>query len=302
MKRIIYVCLMILISITFVALVACHPEKQKGEYIIDAKAVSGLLAQENTVLVDTQKSTEYKEKHIDGAVNISRSHIVVNKPYPNMLAPADQVAEILGLRGIGNDTRVVIYDNNNNMDAARLWWTLLVYGHTNAKVVSGGLAALEAAGFEVNANRVATTPVTFTISVKNKEYIASTGEVKNQVDNPDPNVCIIDTRSQEEYNDGTIPGSLHINYTSNNFKDGTYRPVRQIKILYREAGIKPDETSIMYCKSSIRATQTFLAMYNAGYRNLKVYDAAWLGWSDDSSLPVYRPSGEKVQATVQDGS
>ena len=302
MKRIANISLLLLISISFFALLACHPEKQKGEYIIEADEVSSLLAQENAVLVDTQKSTEYKEKHIDGAVNISRSHIVVNKPYPNMLAQADQIAEILGLRGIGNDTLVVIYDNKNNMDAARLWWTLLVYGHTNAKVVSGGLKAMEAAGFEANGARVATTPVTFTISTKNKEYIASTGEVKQEVDNPDPDVCIIDTRTLEEYTDGTIPGSIHINYTSNNFKDGTYRPVRQIRILYREAGIKPDETAIMYCKSSIRAAQTFLAMYNAGYENLKIYDAAWLGWSDDSSLPVYRASGEKVQATVQDGS
>ncbi len=302
MKRIARACLLILISISFAALIGCHPEKQKGEYIVDAEDVSTLLSQANTVLVDTQQSTDYKEKHIDGAVNISRSHIVVNTPYPNMLASSQQIAEILGLRGISNETLVIIYDNNNNMDAARLWWTLLVYGHTKAKVVSGGLEALEAAGFSANADRVATTPATFTISVKNKEYIASTGDVKNQVDDPDPDVCIIDTRTLEEYTDGTIPGSIHINYTSNNFKDGTYRPVRQIRILYREAGIKPEDTAIMYCKSSIRAAQTFLAMYNAGYPNLKIYDAAWLGWSDDSSLPVYRASGEEVQATVQDGS
>lgn len=302
MKRIARICSILFLITTISILIACHPEQQNGEYIIDAEDVSMLLEQNDTVLVDAQNSTEYKNKHVDGAVNISRSHIVVNTPYPNMLAPKEQIAEILGLRGISNDTMIIIYDNNNNMDSARFWWTLLVYGHTKAKVVSGGLSAMERAGFAVNNSRVATTPVTYTINTKNKEYIASTGEVKGQVDNPDPNVCIIDTRTLEEYNEGTIPGSLHINYTNNNFNDGTYKPVRQVRILYREAGIKPSETSIMFCKTSVRAAQTFLAMFNAGYKNVKIYDAAWIGWSDDSSLPVYTPSGKKIEATVQDGS
>lgn len=42
-------------------------------------------------------------------------------------------------KGISNDSTVVIYDINNNMDSARLWWTLKVYGHENVKVVSGGI-------------------------------------------------------------------------------------------------------------------------------------------------------------------
>ncbi|MFW5769296.1 MAG: rhodanese-like domain-containing protein, partial [Spirochaetota bacterium] len=106
----------------------------------------------------------------------------------------------------------------------------------------------------------------------------------------------------EEFNDGTIPTSVHIDFARNNFKDGTYKPVRQILILYDDFNIAPDDTVIVFCKTSVRAAQTFLALYNAGYRDVKVYDAAWLGWSADSSLPVQRPNGDRVAPTVQDGS
>ena len=54
-----------------------------------------------------------------------------------MLAPAAQIEKVFSSRGIGNDTAVVIYDNNKNMDSARLWWTFKYYGHDAVKVVSG---------------------------------------------------------------------------------------------------------------------------------------------------------------------
>ena len=69
-----------------------------------------------------------------------------------------------------------------------------------------------------------------------------------------------------------------------------------------DKGIKPDKTIIMFCKTSIRAAQTYVALYNAGYRDLKIYDGAWVEWSADSSLPVETPSGKEAESNFQDGS
>jgi thiosulfate/3-mercaptopyruvate sulfurtransferase len=51
----------------------------------------------------------------------------------------------------------------------------------------------------------------------------------------------------------------------------------------------------MYCKTSIRGAATYLALYNAGYRNLRLYDGAWLEWTDNPMNPVYVPEGIDVQ-------
>ncbi|MPN60767.1 hypothetical protein SDC9_208499 [bioreactor metagenome] len=56
----------------------------------------------------------------------------------------------------------------------------------------------------------------------------------------------------------------------------------------------------MYCKTSIRAAQTYLALYNAGYRNLKLYDGAWLEWSANPNNPIQMPEGSKVEASQKD--
>ena len=93
--------------------------------------------------------------------------------------------------------------------------------------------------------------------------------------------------TDEEYNAGTIPGSIHIEYLKNNFSDITFRPVQQIRILYKDAGIMPEDTIVMYCKTSIRAAETWAALYNAGYRNLKIYDGAWIEWSVITSYSIH---------------
>ena len=65
--------------------------------------------------------------------------------------------------------------------------------------------------------------------------------------------------------------------------------LRVIKIQYIENNIKSKNNIIMYCKTSIRGAQTYLALYNAGYRNLKLYDGAWVEWSSMGSLPIQKP-------------
>lgn len=275
---------------------------EQGKDIISAEEAVQLLGQEGVVLVDAQKSSVYKKGHLVGAVNISRGDIVVLGPFPNMLAPQEKIEQVLGDRGITNDTMVVIYDDNSNMDSARLWWTLKVYGHEKMKVVSGGLQALLKAGVQEETELPSITPVIYTAQSKNLDYIASVQDVKAQVDHPDENVVLLDTRSQAEYDSGTIPGSILVDFNRNNYQDGTYRSVQNIKIIYKEAGIKPDQTIIMYCKTSIRAAQTFLALHNAGYRNLKIYDGAWVEWSSDTSLPVELPSKNQVEFNFQDAS
>jgi thiosulfate/3-mercaptopyruvate sulfurtransferase len=251
----------------------------EGHYIIEAKDLKDYMNKQGVVIVDMQKPEDYAKGHLAGAVNIPMANIVISVPVPNMLAPKEQIEAVLGAKGIGNDTTILIYDNNNNMEAARLWWTLQVYGHENAKVISGGIKAINAAKLQTNTETPSVASVKYTAKDKNTDIIATIDEVKAQVNQPQKNVVILDTRSAEENAEGTIPGSTLINYMENNYNDGTYKSVQDIKILYLENGIKPEKQVIMYCKTSVRAAQTYLAMYNAGYRNLKVYDGAWLEWS-----------------------
>lgn len=273
-----------------------------GRYIIDAKTAAGLMGKDGVAFIDMQNAEEYQKGHVKGAVSIERKDIVINIPVDNMLAPKGKIEDVMGRNGISNSTEVIVYDNMDNMDAARLWWTLMVYGHENVKVVSGGLKALQKEGIEITEEVPQVSEVKYTAKDKNTNMVATIKDVKDQVNEPQKNVVLLDTRTQEEYDQGTIPGSILMDYSNNNYKDGTYKSVQNIKIQYIENKITPDKTVIMYCKTSIRAAQTYLALYNAGYTNLKIYDGAWLEWSANKTLPVQTPTGNKVESNNKDNS
>lgn len=302
-KRIGLLLFVMIITITF-SITGCGNSGggTEGQEIIEAKDAAKLLGQEKVIFVDMQAQEDYADKHVKGAVSITRPEIVINQPVDNMLAPEEQIEALLSKKGISNESTLIIYDNNNNMDAARLWWTLKVYGHEKAKVVGGGWTALKDTGIGISEEETKLSAATYSISAKNSEMIATIDEVKAQVDNPAKNVVILDTRTPEEYEAGRIPGAILVNYQDNNFTDGTYKPVQHIKIQYLEAGITTDKNVIMYCKTSVRAAQTYLALYNAGYRNIKVYDGAWLEWTSYPNLPVQMPAEKGVEPSPKDMS
>ena len=291
----------IILSSLAILAVGCGTNNSSQE-IIGAKQALELLKKDNVVMIAAQEpeTAVYTEEHVKGAVKIDLSDVVINEPVVNMLAPKEQIEQVMSERGISDSTTVILYDTNNNMDAARVWWTLKVYGHENVKVVSGGLVALKKAGAEITSEVPAFKAAKYVAKDKNNDMIAETSEVKAQVTSPDKNTIVLDTRSQKEYEAGTIPGSVLLEYINNDYNDGTYKSVQNIKIQYIENNIKPKNNVIMFCKTSIRGAQTYLALYNAGYRNLKLYDGAWVEWSSQGSLPVQKvDTNENAPASTE---
>ena len=286
-----------------VLLTGCGPRApgERDTEIVDAGEALRLV-REGAVLVDAQDFLRYNRAHVEGAVNIARSDIVVNTPFPGLVAPPEQIEAVLSAVGIGNDTLVVAYDANANMDAARLWWTLKYYGHDEVKVTSGGLDALEAAGAVITAEPPAPVPAVFRASAPRSEMIADTAAVRALVDGPDPHTVLVDTRSAEEYAGGTIPGALSMDYALNNYPDGTFRPVQHIRIRHLEQGIDYDDRVVLFCATSVRAAQSYLALYNAGFRDLRLYDGAWVEWSADPANPVQVPEAAVTRVNAADKS
>ncbi len=295
---------LVLFAAGITLLAGCGPQApgEAGTEIVSAGDAIELMDAANVVLVDARPAIDYRNGTLAGSVSISRADIVVNSPFTNMLAPPQQIETVMGSRGIGNDSLVLIYDDNQNMDAARLWWTLKVYGHGDVKVVSGGLTALQREGLEFVTTQPGVQPATFTAAPLDETMIATQKDVRDQVNDPDPATVIVDTRSQEEFDEGTIPGAVCLNFVDNNFSDGTYKPVQHIRIRYIEAGINYDNSAILFCKTSIRGAQSYLALYNAGYRDLKLYDAAWVEWSTNPMNPVYVPDPEVLLLEASDNS
>ena len=269
---------------------ATYDFEEEGTVIITPSEALELAENDNVVLVDARTEVEYESYHVKGAVCIPRNAIVTDRPYPNMLAPKVRIENVMSGRGISNDTLVLVYDNNNNMDASRLWWTLLVYGHENVKIINGGVNAIAKEGTEFVQEVPEIKKAEFKAEELKTEYIATKEEIEGYLNEPQEDIVILDTRTQEEFNAGTIPGSVLYNYENNNYSTGAFKSPKDIQNDYTDIGITPDKTIVMFCKTSIRGAQSFAALWNAGYRNLKLYDGAWVEWSGSDEVPEEEPA------------
>jgi thiosulfate/3-mercaptopyruvate sulfurtransferase len=280
----------------------CSSFEESGNEIVDAKEALELIKQDNVILIDANTSEGYLSKHVSGAINMARSELMISEPVPNTVADKATVEKVLSEKGISNDSTVIIYDSNNNMDAARIWWTLKLYGHENVKVISGGKTALVEAGAETDSDKVTLAATTYVANEMDITMIATLEEVENQVNDPDMNTTLIDTRSEEEFNAGTIPGSIWYEYLNNNNEDGTFKSITETQTSYLDLGLIPENPVILYCKSSVRGAETFVALVDAGFKNVKLYDGAILEWTLDESRPLQISEDVEVEVTQQDAS
>jgi thiosulfate/3-mercaptopyruvate sulfurtransferase len=292
--------LLILTALIMVSFAACanFDFSETGEYIVTPKDAQKLI-EEGVTVVDVRSAEDYGLSHVKGAVNVPMSALTVAEPYANMLPEASKVEEVMGAVGITESDEILVYDAANNMQAARVQWTLNMYSNFNVRVISGGVEALKAQDVEFDSAKVEPEEAAYTAGDYQKSLIVNLDYLKSIINMPDENTVIIDTRSDEEYYAGTIPGSCHIEYVLNMYANGEYKSPRDIQSTYLAEGIKPDMKIILFCKTSVRAAQTYAALKDAGYKDVRIYDGAWLEYADKENP---QPPSENIIPTRQDAS
>lgn len=243
----------------------------------------------------------FEAGHLPGAVYLSLDEDLSGPaaspggrhPLPDMA----RFAETLGAHGIGNDTRVVVYDDakGGGMFAARLWWLLRYAGHDDVQVLDGGLGAWTAMGLELTQTVLTHPTETFILSLR-PEMVAEMDEVRSKLGNPD--VLLLDARAPERYRGegepldkkaGHIPGARNRPFMGN-LESGRFKPAEALKERFADA--QDAEEVILYCGSGVSAAHNALALEEAGVRGAKLYVGSWSDWSGYEENPV--ATGEEL--------
>lgn len=296
MKKVISVLLMVTL---FVVLSGCTKTTyDKGSNIIEADQLKGLLSEENTVVVDARSIEDYNKGHLKGAIHLSPSELAVSEPVSGTIAPKEIVGKILSEKGISNESNVYIYDNNDGVSASRVWWVMKVYGHKVVKVVNNGETAIVKNKLELTLDTPEISSTEYVASDMDTSMLATFDDVVSVIDNR-TKATIIDARSRAEYDEGAIPTAILYPHTKNLYSDGTFKSARDIYLDYHDLDLDLDDPIIVYCKTSFRAAQTALLLTEAGFKDVRVYDGAWLEWSTKG---IIEQQENKVTPSAQDAS
>jgi thiosulfate/3-mercaptopyruvate sulfurtransferase len=239
---------------------------------------------------------EWEKGHIPGADFIDFS-TELSDPASTMgfmLPPAEQFAEVMGRHGVGEGTRVVIYDELMNMWAARLWWMLRHYGFTNAAVLNGGSHKWKQEGRPLSQDVVAHAPAQFTPVRDGAPLFVGKDDVLAGI--TDAGTCLVDAMTSESYDGSPFPGVArpgHIASASNvpfaevvDQNTMAYLPADQLQAKLAATSAGPDGRVITYCGAGIAASSVAFAMALVGRDNLSIYDASLFEWAADPALPM----------------
>jgi thiosulfate/3-mercaptopyruvate sulfurtransferase len=211
-----------------------------------------------------------------------------NSPIEFAVPTPEQFCSAMGRLGVGDDSRVVLYDANYSAWAARVWWMLRWVGFDRAALLDGGLQAWASEGRKLS-TEPATRPAKHLTPATRPELIADRDEVFASLD--DNSVCLIDSMPAEFYRGdmtlyaraGHIPGASNINGLEFLDKSGRFRPARELAALHH--GDRNART-ITYCGGGIMASLSAFVMTRLGFTNVAVYTASLQEWAADPANPM----------------
>ena len=104
-------------------------------------------------------------------------------------------------------------------------------------------------------------------------------------------MAVLDTRAGMEYASGTIPTSVHLEWTANLDANGALRPPEELLPLYAEAGLDPDDDRpvVTFCGSGYRAAHSYVVLKALGFPRVSNYAPSWGEWGRRPDLPTEQP-------------
>ncbi len=276
-----------------------HPES-----IVTTEWVAENLSDPNVRLVEVDVDTEaYDQGHISGAAGWNWTS-QLNDELTRDILSADQMGRLLGESGIGPDTTVVLYGDNNNWFATYAFWQMRMYGHSDLKIMDGGRQKWVDEGRELTTDVPSVESVSYDapapdLSIRaTRDYVLDVASTSN-------NTGLVDVRAPDEYNGtllapanlpqegsqrgGHIPGAANIPWATAVAEDGTFKSVEELQEIYGGAGITGDGETIAYCRIGERSSHTWFVLSQIlGYEKVRNYDGSWTEYGSIVGAPIER--------------
>ena len=258
----------------------------------------------NVRLVEVDVDTAaYEQGHIAGAVGWNWQS-QLQQSVQRDLVGKQELEQLLGRSGIGDNTTIILYGDNNNWFAAWAFWQLKYYGHQDVRLMNGGRAKWAAE------NRPLTTQVpnhasqSYRVGEPDQGIRAYRDYVLAAVNSG--KVALVDVRSPAEFSGellappnlpqegsqrgGHIPGAANIPWATAVQEDGTFKSADELRAMYSGKGIDGSRETIAYCRIGERSSHTWFALTQLlGFGNVRNYDGSWTEWGSIVGAPIEKP-------------
>lgn len=272
--------------------------------LFSPKQVQELISTGNAVFIDVRDRKDFEAGHLPGAVNMPDIFTYLAETTDDGLKTLqDKFVDLFSDYGLDGKKTAIIYEDALHTrygGSCRGYWILKYLGYPKVGILDGGLMAWKQAGGALTTETTKPKRTVFPISIQ-PNLMATYQDVLHALTNP--NVKLLDNRDKVEWlaessspygvdfapRKGRIPGAVWIEwYDFMKVSDGqaSFRPKEDILDLAASRGLTPDDDIIIYCFKGARAANTYVALSQAGFKNLRIYMGSWNEWSRNPELPI----------------
>lgn len=268
------------------------------EWLAGALGANDLRVIDATLfMADTGRNAraEFEAAHIPGAVFLDLDELVdTGNPLPNMLPAPEKFASRMQALGLGDGSRIVVYDNSPLHSAARAWWMLNVFGAHEVAILDGGFAKWQAEGRSQESGKPVvrhrhftvwadTTPVrtmaqmTDNLRTKVAQVVDARSAGRFAGTDPEPNPAL---------RGGHMPGARNLPQTDLFNGDGTWKQGEALTAAFTAAGVDLARPLVTTCGSGITAAVIAFGATLLGAKDVALYDGSWSEWGASATAPV----------------
>ena len=273
--------------------------------LITPAELSDMIKSEPIVLIDTRDPATYAAGHLPNAVNIHDifTYLATSTP-EGVAAMRDKFADIFGAAGLSGKETAVVYEQSMNSgfgQSCRGYVLLRYLGYPKVKILHGGYVAWTAAGLPTSTAVPTPERKSFAIDPSAAGILVDLANMTAAV--ADPNIVKLDTRDVDEWiadssspygkdfcpRKGRIPGAVWLEWYRMMKPTPTgpmFKSREEILAECATVGITPATPVVLYCFKGARASNTLVALKEAGVDNVTLYFGSWNEWSRDPSLPI----------------
>jgi thiosulfate/3-mercaptopyruvate sulfurtransferase len=240
----------------------------------------------------------YDEGHIPGAIAWNWTSQLSDGVRRDIVS-RDELQQLLRNSGIGPDTTVVLYGDNNNWFAAWAYWQLQLFGVTNVRILNGGRKLWVAENRPTSTEVPSHEATELTVGEPDFSQRAFRDDVLAQIETG----ALVDVRSPAEYagellapaalpqegaqRAGHVPGAANIPWAQAVNDDGTFKSADELRELYAAKGITADKDVIAYCRIGERSSHTWFVLHELlGFERVRNYDGSWTEYGSLVGVPI----------------